>query len=83
MIWGDLFVEFLGILEHAVMIQDILRVKGTVVHAISPGTRLDEVAKKLVEHKIGELLVARQGPTGEQELLGIVTERRHSHHCEE
>ena len=63
------------------MIQDILRVKGTVVHAISPGTRLDEVAKKLVEHKIGALLVARQGPTGEQELLGIVTERDILYHC--
>jgi CBS domain-containing protein len=39
------------------------------------------VAKRLVEHKIGALLVARQGPSGEQELLGIVTERDILYHC--
>jgi CBS domain-containing protein len=57
------------------MIQDILNRKGTVVHAVSPGTRLDEVARTLVERRIGSLLVTRQGPSGEPELLGIVTER--------
>ena len=63
------------------MIQDILNVKGKVVHTISPGTRLDVVAKTLVEHRVGSLLVTRQGPSGEQELLGIVTERDILYHC--
>ncbi len=57
------------------ILQDILTVKGKHVHTISPGARLDEVAHTLVEHRIGSLLVTRQGPSGEQELLGIVTER--------
>jgi CBS domain-containing protein len=63
------------------MIQDILKVKGCAVHTISPGTMLDEVARTLVEHRIGSLLVTRQGPTGELELLGIVTERDILYHC--
>ena len=63
------------------MIQDILNSKGSNVHTISPGTMLDLVARTLVEHRIGSLLIARQGPTGEQELLGIVTERDILYHC--
>jgi CBS domain-containing protein len=42
---------------------------------------LDEVAQTLVEHRIGSLLVARQAPSGTQELLGIVTERDILYHC--
>ncbi len=63
------------------MIQDILNAKGSIVHTISPGAMLDEVAHTLVERRIGSLLVTRQGPSGEQELLGIVTERDILHHC--
>ena len=63
------------------MIQDILNSKGSNVHTISPGTMLDLVARTLVEHRIGSLLVARQGPSGGQELLGIVTERDILYHC--
>jgi CBS domain-containing protein len=63
------------------MIQDIISAKGSVVHTIAPGTMLDEVAHTLVERRIGSLLVARQGPSGEQELLGIVTERDILYHC--
>ncbi len=63
------------------ILQDILATKGSTVYLISPGTQLDEVARKLVEHRIGSLLVARQGPTGEQELLGMVTERDILYHC--
>jgi CBS domain-containing protein len=62
-------------------LQDILSTKGSVVHTIAPGVMLDEVAQTLVEHKIGALLVARQGPSGQQELLGIVTERDILYHC--
>jgi len=63
------------------ILQDILSAKGSAVHTIPPGTKLDEVAHTLVEHRIGSLLVARQGPSGEQELLGIVTERDILYHC--
>jgi CBS domain-containing protein len=62
-------------------LQDILSAKGSAVHTISPGVMLDEVAHTLVEHRIGSLLVARQGSSGEQELLGIVTERDILYHC--
>lgn len=63
------------------ILQDILSTKGSTVHTISPGTMLDEVAQTLVEHRIGSLLVARQAPSGTQELLGIVTERDILYHC--
>lgn len=63
------------------ILQDILSAKGSAVHTIAPGTKLDEVAHTLVEHRIGSLLVARLGPAGEQELLGIVTERDILYHC--
>jgi len=63
------------------ILQDILSTKGCKVHVIAPGVRLDEVARTLVEHRIGSLLVAIQGPSGEQELLGIVTERDILYHC--
>jgi CBS domain-containing protein len=78
---SGLKVVIVVLAEDAAMIQDILNVKGRVVHTIAPGTLLDEVAKTLVEHRIGALLVARQGPSGEQELLGIVTERDILYHC--
>jgi CBS domain-containing protein len=63
------------------IIQDILVVKGNAVHTIPPGTMLDIVAQALVERRIGALLVARQGPSEERELLGIVTERDILYHC--
>ena len=63
------------------ILQDILSAKGSVVHTIPPGTKLDEVAHTLVERRIGSLVIARRGPSGEQELLGIVTERDILYHC--
>jgi CBS domain-containing protein len=62
-------------------LQDILNNKGSVVHTIEPGCMLDEVAHLLVEHRIGALLVSKGGQSGEQELLGIVTERDILYHC--
>ena len=62
-------------------LQDILSTKGSTVHSIPPGTMLDEVARMLVERRVGSLLVARQGPSGQQELLGIVSERDILYHC--
>jgi CBS domain-containing protein len=63
------------------ILQEILSAKGSAVRTISPGVMLDTVAQSLVEHRIGALLVARRGPSGEQELLGIVTERDILYHC--
>jgi CBS domain-containing protein len=63
------------------ILQDILSTKGDKVYVIAPGVKLDEVARSLVEHRIGSLLVTRQTPSGEQELLGIVTERDILYHC--
>jgi CBS domain-containing protein len=63
------------------ILQEILDAKGSTVQTISPGVTLDTVAHSLVEHRIGALLVARQVPSGEQELLGIVTERDILYHC--
>ena len=50
--------------------QDILQVKGTQVHKISPKATLDQVVQTLVVHNCGSLLVM-DGP----QLCGIVTER--------
>jgi CBS domain-containing protein len=63
------------------ILQEVLSAKGSEVHTTSPGVKLDAVAQSLVEHRIGALLIARQGSSGEQELLGIVTERDILYHC--
>jgi CBS domain-containing protein len=55
-------------------LQDILRVKGSDVFAIEPSTRLGEVVRSLVEHKIGSLLICDQHD-GKRRVLGIITER--------
>jgi CBS domain-containing protein len=62
-------------------LQDILMAKGSVVHTIAPEARLDEVARTLVELRIGALLVARPSESGDPELLGIITERDILYHC--
>jgi CBS domain-containing protein len=63
------------------ILRDILEVKGNTVYSIFPGTKLDEVARTLVEHRIGSLLVARRDPSDQLEWLGIVTERDILYHC--
>jgi CBS domain-containing protein len=59
----------------AVLIQDILETKGNAICTIGPEATLAEVAKTLVKHKIGSLLICQDDAQGERELLGIVTER--------
>ncbi|MBN2581072.1 MAG: CBS domain-containing protein [Pirellulales bacterium] len=63
------------------LLQDILAVKGSVVHSLGPEVRLDEAARTMVEHKIGALLICRTGASGQREMLGIVTERDILYHC--
>lgn len=52
------------------ILREILRVKGSFVHSITPSATLAEAARKLVEHNCGSLLVCEGG-----ELVGIITER--------
>ena len=59
-------------------LQDILNAKGGAVITIRPEATLADVADRLVEHNIGSLLVRH---SGEDELLGIVTERDLLHSC--
>jgi CBS domain-containing protein len=58
------------------ILADLLRVKGSDVKRIDPGSTLDDAVQSLVEHNIGSLVVCRQGQScDEPGLLGIVTER--------
>lgn len=56
-------------------LQDILAVKGSTVHSISPEATLQEVVQTLVEHRIGSLLVYQEDADGKVTLKGIITER--------
>jgi CBS domain-containing protein len=56
-------------------IQDILAVKGTVVHSISAEAALREVVAELIERRIGALVVCRRDAAGKEELAGIITDR--------
>ena len=51
-------------------LQDILRVKGSAVHSISPAAMLDDVVQTLVARNCGSLVVCDEGS-----LTGIITER--------
>ncbi len=51
-------------------LQDILRVKGSAVHAIEPDATLEDVVQRLVRHNCGSLVVCERG-----KLVGIITER--------
>jgi CBS domain-containing protein len=57
------------------LIQEILENKGSAICSIGPDATLAEVANTLVKHKIGSLLICKVGAQGENQLLGIVTER--------
>ncbi len=62
-------------------LQDILNVKGSAVHSISPDATLQEVVNNLVAHRIGSLVVCRREADGTASLLGIITERDILHAC--
>ncbi|MHB1037088.1 MAG: CBS domain-containing protein [Pirellulales bacterium] len=57
-------------------LHDILRAKGPEIQTISPDATLDDVARKLVQHNIGSLVVcAPGGDPKTRPFLGIITER--------
>ncbi len=57
-------------------LRDILRVKGTDVHTISPDATLDDVVQELVRYNVGSLVVCeRASDDDEPTMIGIITER--------
>jgi CBS domain-containing protein len=64
-----------------VTLQDILGVKGPTVFSIASQATLAEAARKLVEHKVGALLVFGPGEGEDRELVGIITERDILYSC--
>lgn len=62
-------------------LQDILTVKGIAVYSVSPKATLQDVVETLVERRIGSLLVCQPSASGEDELVGIITERDILHAC--
>ena len=55
------------------LLQEILRHKGVVVHSIRPDATLDDVAQTLVRHNCGSLIVSDSDSS--MIMLGIITER--------
>ena len=58
------------------ILQDILRVKGTEVHTIRPDATLDDVVQELVRYNVGSLVVMEiTSEAMEPSMIGIITER--------
>ncbi len=55
-------------------LHEILRVKGSTVHAIGPDATLEDVVQRLVQLRCGSLVVC-EGGTPAGALLGIISER--------
>ncbi|MEN6450099.1 MAG: CBS domain-containing protein [Thermoguttaceae bacterium] len=56
-------------------LEDILSVKGRTVHSISGEATLQDVVARLMEHRIGSLVVVETDASGHDELVGIITDR--------
>jgi CBS domain-containing protein len=58
-------------------LNEILAEKGKRVYSISPDATLREASKKLLQHRVGALLVFERGAdaTRADQLLGIISER--------
>ncbi len=57
-------------------LREILAIKGSAVHTITPQATLREAAGKLIEHRVGALLVLEDGHQGlASEIRGILSER--------
>ena len=52
-------------------VKDILRDKGTEVYTVSRETTISELARKLVEHRIGAAVVV----DGDGDVVGVISER--------
>ena len=56
-------------------LQDILSVKGSTVHWISGEATLQDVVARLMEHRVGSLVVLQSDAAGQEKLVGIITDR--------
>jgi CBS domain-containing protein len=56
------------------LLQEILRHKGTAVHTIQPQATLDDLVRTLVQRNCGSLVVTQSGSSSSP-MLGIITER--------
>lgn len=58
------------------LLSEILRFKGSLVHTIEPDATLGDVVQALVEHNIGALVVCQPREDGRPgRMLGIISER--------
>jgi CBS domain-containing protein len=57
------------------LLQDILKAKGSTVYWIAPDATLADAVRELVTHHVGALLVGQPDPAGGERLLGILSER--------
>jgi CBS domain-containing protein len=57
------------------LLQDILKAKGSTIYWIAPDATLADAVRELVDDRIGALLVGEPDPGGGQRLLGIFSER--------
>jgi CBS domain-containing protein len=56
-------------------IQDILAAKGNMVYQIGPDATLADVARELVQHRVGSLVVCQPHSPEGTRFVGIITER--------
>jgi CBS domain-containing protein len=57
------------------ILQEILRVKGSRVHGIRVEATLDDVVQTLTEHNCGSLVVSERAGDSPGKVVGIITER--------
>jgi CBS domain-containing protein len=57
------------------LLQDILKAKGSTVFSIRPDQTVADAVRDLVQHHVGALLVCETAPSGCDHLLGIISER--------
>ncbi len=57
------------------LLQDILKSKGTTVLTTSPQASLADAVNQMVRHNVGSMLVCERDLTAGERLVGIVTER--------
>jgi CBS domain-containing protein len=58
------------------LLEDILRAKGSEVYTVEPDATLAQVIRELVRRNVGSLVVVASDPTDDgQRVLGIITER--------
>lgn len=62
-------------------LRDILDEKGSTVHTIAPDASLEDLVRRLVEYNIGAMVVSRRDDAGNEQLVGIITERDLLHYC--